>query len=266
MYSLRLVCKPEELDLLSAELWEAGTIGIREIAQGGDTILIAGFNTTEGRPELLTKFGAHAPQWQSEDAIDWIAVSRDAWPGREVGKHFFIAPPWSETPTPPGRLRLVQNPGLACGTGEHPCTQLALTALEKVVTPGCTLADIGTGSGIIAIAAVQLGAARATGLDVDCAALTAARANFNSNGFQAADLICGSAECLQDGCSDVTLANINASVLLAIWDDLLRITRRPGTLIVTGFPQSESGVLQRLVPGAEVLEIDDWRCLRARLS
>ena len=266
MYSLRLICKPEQIDLLSAELWEAGTIGIREIEDGGNTILIAGFNTNEQRPKLLTQFGVHAPEWQSEDAIDWITVSQEAWPGRAIGERFFVAPPWSETPTPPGRLRLVHNPGLACGTGEHPCTQLALIALEKVVRPGCTVADIGTGAGVIAIATMHLGATRATGLDIDCAALTTARANFNLNGFDAADLICGSAECLQDGCSDVTVANINASVLLAIWDDLLRITHRPGTLIITGFPQSESTVLQESLPDAEVLEVDEWVCLKASLS
>jgi ribosomal protein L11 methyltransferase len=162
-------------------------------------------------------------------------------------------------------LLLVHNPGLACGTGEHPCTQLALIAFEKFISSGCVVMDIGTGSGILAIAALRLGAARAIGIDVDCASLASARKNFELNELTAS-LVCGSAECIADGCSDVTVANISGTVLLAIWEDLLRITRRPGSLIVTGFTDSESQVFQQLLPQADVFELDEWRCLAAKLS
>ncbi len=263
MYSLRLTCKPEEIDFLSADLYEAGTIGIRELDEDDRVTLIACFETNEHRAELLTQFSTYSPHWYAEDAIDWAAVSRDAWPAREVGQRLFLAPPWSKAPTPRGRYRIVHNPGLACGTGEHPCTQLALLALEGCVRPGCTVVDIGTGPGILAIAALHLGATRSIGLDIDCAGLLSARENFDLNALTP-QLICGSADSLADASSDVTVANISATVLLSIWDDFLRITRRPGCLIVTGFPKAESQRISDLLPGAKLFELEGWSCLAGR--
>jgi ribosomal protein L11 methyltransferase len=265
MYSLRLTCKPEEVELLSAELYGAGTVGIREVDEDSATVLVAGFETNECRQELLGRFQPYSPEWTAEPAIDWVQVSRNAWPAREVGQRLFLAPYWSDATTPEERIRIVHNPALACGTGEHACTQLALIALEQRVTPGCTMVDVGTGSGILAIAARQLGASTTFGLDIDCAALSAARGNFALNDLQAS-LICGSAECMRTWSADITIANISATVLLAIWEDLLRITRPGGTFIVTGFPDNEAAVIRSLLSHPETFEGDDWVCFAATVS
>ncbi len=265
MYSLRLVCKSEEVDVISADLWESGTTGIHETEENRDVILVAGFETNERRSGILTRFAAHKPEWYAEDAVDWAAVSRDAWPGRKIGDRFFVVPHWFAAPKVSGRLRLIHNPGLACGTGEHPCTQLALIALEKLLVPGWTVVDVGTGSGMLAIAALRLDAARAIGIDIDSAALAAARENFDLNELTP-ELVCGSADGLASGCSDLTIANISGTVLLSLWGDLLRITRRPGCLILTGFQEAESTALQKLLPQCEVFALDGWHCLAAKLS
>ncbi len=265
MYSLWLTCKPEEVEILSVELWELGSSGIREIETDLGITLAATFETSSARPEIAARFAAYAPQWICEEPVDWVAVSRAAWPGREIGSRFLVVPPWRAAAETSGRLRLVHNPALACGTAEHPCTQLALTALEKFVHPGTVACDIGTGSGILAIAARKLGAARALAVDIDCAALNSARENFELNGLSA-ELICGSAGALAAACSDITIANISATVLLAIWEDLLRITRRPGWLILTGFPKSEAKMLQDLAPQPEIFELEGWICLAAALA
>jgi ribosomal protein L11 methyltransferase len=265
MYSLRLTCKSEDVDFLAAELYEAGTIGIRELDENGEIVLIAGFETNEHRAEMLARFSANSPTWYAEETVDWVGISHDAWPAREIGKRLFLAPPWVSDPTPRGRVRLIHNPGAACGTGEHPCTRLALVALEKLVLRGRTIVDVGTGSGILAVGALTLGAGRAIGIDIDCAALMAARENFDLNGVRA-DLICGSADVLAAGCSDVTVANISATVLLNIWDDLLRITRQPGHLVLTGFPQTEARTLQQLLPDGESFEMDGWCCLAGGIT
>ncbi|HEY3939259.1 MAG TPA: 50S ribosomal protein L11 methyltransferase, partial [Bryobacteraceae bacterium] len=181
MYSLRLTCLAEDVDLLSGELWQAGTLGIREVEQGASVTLIAGFETNERRAGLLRALAAFAPEWSAEKTTDWFEETRRAWPGRSIGERLFLAPPWCREATPAGRERVVHNPGLACGTGEHPCTRLALIALETSVTPGCRVMDAGTGSGILAIAALKLGAAVAVGLDLDEASLGAARENFSLN-------------------------------------------------------------------------------------
>jgi ribosomal protein L11 methyltransferase len=159
----------------------------------------------------------------------------------------------------------MHNPGLACGTGEHPCTQLALGALENANLAGKTIVDIGTGSGLLAIAALRLSATFAIGIDIDEAALSAARENFELNQLPPY-LVAGSADCLRDGCSAITIANISATVLLSIADQLLRITGPHGQLILTGFTAYELAAVQQTFGDGEVTSCADWRCLRVPLS
>jgi ribosomal protein L11 methyltransferase len=260
MYSLRLVCSPEHVDLLSGELWDAGTAGVQEFDKGDAVVLSAAFESNDLRIELLQRFASYSPEWHRMDATDWVQQTQRAWPGREVGDRLFLAPVWCTESTPAGRERVVHNPGLACGTGEHPCTQLALTAVENCVTRGCRVVDIGTGSGILALGALRLGASIVIGVDTDVSALQAARENFALNDF-VSRLIAGSADCVADGCSDVTVANISGTVLLSISEDLVRITCPGGWLILTGFPESEAGAFRMIFPEAEVLEMGEWRCL-----
>lgn len=262
MYSLHLSCRPSESEFLSAELWEAGTIAVREMESDGRVELIAGFETNNEREELLERFADHSPRWRHEPFRDWVAETQAAWPARGVGERFFLAPVWSGVPTPSGRTRIMHNPGLACGTGEHPCTQLALMALEKCVTPGCTVVDVGTGSGLLAIAALRMEASRALGLDLDEAALRAARENFELNGLSAC-LAAGSGDCVATAWADVTVANINATVLLSIFDDLARITRPGGWLILTGFPKIEARLLETAFLKTETIRKDEWCCVTA---
>ncbi len=257
---------------LSGELWDAGTIGVREIdvfpatAQENECVrLIASFETNATRDNLLERFSDFAPQWTHENETDWVRETERAWPGRLIGQKLFLAAPWCLEETPTGRERLIHNPGLACGTGEHPCTQLALQALERVVRPGCVVADIGTGSGILAIAALRLGAVWAAGSDIDEEALKTARGNFELNGL-ATNLVVGSVDCFSARSVDVAVANINASVLLALADDLVRIVRPGGASILTGFPLSEAGTVRALFGATETLERDGWSCLISRAS
>jgi ribosomal protein L11 methyltransferase len=265
MYSLRLNCSPAEVEWISGELWGAGTLGIHESDDGDRPVLTAWFETNGLRATLLTEFSAYSPDWHFEEEIDWEQQTRRSWPARRIGSRIFLAPPWSEETTPEGRERLVHNPGLACGTGEHPCSQLALIALERCVQESCTVADIGTGSGILALAALRLGAKFAVGLDIDEGALSAAKQNFALNAI-APMLVAGSAECLADRWADVVVANINATVLLSILDDLLRIVRTGGRLILTGFSESEAAILARDFPDAAISELDQWRCVTLRMS
>jgi ribosomal protein L11 methyltransferase len=264
MFFLRLTCPSDEAEWLSAELWDAGTAGIQEIDRDGEITLLSGFEKNESRESLLRRFALYRPEWEHDDATDWVAHTKEAWPPRRVGERLFLTPPWYDGETPSGCLRVIHNPGLACGTGEHPCTQLALEALEKCMLTGATVADVGTGSGILAIAALRLGAARAVGLDTDEAALAAARENFALNGLPAL-LSAGSAEAVQSGTADVTVANIGATVLLAISEDLLRIIKPNGTLILTGFPEWELSALRKMFPSASVSAMNEWRCIVATL-
>lgn len=264
MYSLHLTCNPETVDLLSAELWELGTAGIRELDYGERVTLIAGFENNAGRAAMLERFAAFSPEWELEEATDWVQWTQDAWPPRPVGERLYLAPPWSTELTPQNRIRLVHNPGLACGTGEHPCTQLALAALEHVVMPGCSLLDVGTGSGILAIAAKLLGAALVIGTDTDVEALTAAQENFALNHLHSL-ILGGSADALQSARFDVAVANISGTVLLSIIDDLRRVTRIGGHLVLTGFTEWELPAFLCLFPSAQVSSLNEWRCITTLL-
>ncbi len=266
MYSLHLHCSREQADLLSTKLWEAGTTGIRELESGGGALtLIACFETNDNRHELLQNFDPFSPTWLHEEDIDWVQETQRAWLGRQVGAQIFLAPPWCNEATPPGRKRVIHNPGMACGTGDHPCTQLALEELEQVVRPVCSMEDIGAGSGILAIAARRLGAKTAIAVDVDEAALQAARENFELNALPA-NLVAGSADCLLSSCADLVVANINATVLLAVADELLRIVRHNGVLILTGFPAREASIVRDVFGAGDILERDGWTCLISRPS
>ena len=255
MYSVRIICSPDEVDRVSGELWEAGTLGIREIEEGDSVLLIATFENAQ-------------PGASKEDqSIDWVAETQRAWPARPIGQRIFLAPPWSRESTPEGRFRLVHHPSFASGTGEHPCTQLALVALEECVAPGNRVVDVGTGSGILAIAARLLGSKSAIGLDTDEMALDVARENYTLNGL-APELIAGSADCLMDCFANVVVANINATVLLSIADELLRISAPGGRLILTGFTECELPAIEQNFPAIDkrVLQLDGWTSVSLQLS
>ena len=251
--------------MLCAELWEAQTAGIQEVDSEGGVDLIATFETNDRRLELLRRFRAFLPEWTAENDPDWVAETQKAWPGRCVGERLFVAPPWNRETTPAGRVRIVQNPGLACGTGEHPCTQLALLAIERYLRPGAKLIDIGTGSGILVAAALRLGAQQAIGIDVDVAAIQAARENLRLNSLDT-PLAAGCADCIADNWADITVANINATVLLSLLDELFRITRKAGRLILTGFPDSELAAFEPAFPRAGILQMAEWRLITASIT
>ncbi len=266
MYFLQVCCRPEEVDRLSGELWEVETAGVRELENNdGSIALLAAFESNRLRATLLAQFASFSPVWTQEPDTDWVAETQRAWPGRSVGECLFLAAPWSEQQTPDGRLRIIHNPGLACGTGEHPCTQLALLALERNVSLGSSVADIGTGAGLLAIAALKLGAAIALGFDVDEAALHAARENFALNQMRPR-LVAGSVDCICAASFDIVVVNINASVLLSMADELLGIPRSNGALILTGFPRAELEIIKQVFPPGEVLEREGWSCVISRIS
>src|SRR5258706_7435168 len=171
MFSILLHPSPQREDYVVTELWEVGTEGIIEETGG----VRAFFNERLDPASLLARFADCSPKLRHEPFTDWSQVSRDAWPPIEIGKRFFLVAPWSTDPTPAGRLRLEIHPGMACGTGRHPCTQLCLLAIDRVVRPGDSVIDIGTGSGILSAAALLVGAARAVAGDIDPEAVGIAR-------------------------------------------------------------------------------------------
>jgi ribosomal protein L11 methyltransferase len=194
----------------------------------------------------------YKPEVRREDPVDWGQVSRDAWPPVLVGRRFFLVPPWRSDPTPPGRLRLEMTPGMACGTGHHPATQLCLQAMERYVLPGATVLDVGTGSGILMAAAQLLGATQVIGCDIDPAAIEVARDRVK------APLFIGSVDAVHSRCADVIVANISSAVVEELAGDFHRVRKQESVLILSGFQEWDlpEGFQQR-----ESLRKDGWLCL-----
>ena len=248
MFSLLLHPSPDREDILIAELQECGTAGVTEEAGG----LRAFFLDDRDAPALLERFAEFSPESREEGATDWERVSRDAWPPVCVGERFYLVAPWdSATPTPADRLRLEIYPGMACGTGRHPATQLCLQAIERYVKPGARVLDVGSGSGILSDAARLMGAGCVVGCDVDPDAVGIARERVN------VPMFVGSANAVRSEWADVVVANIDAATLDRIAPELERIRGRESTLILSGFPDWD--VPKGFSP-KEILSLEEWRC------
>lgn len=194
---------------------------------------------------------------------DWLAEWKKDWQPVAVGR-FIIAPPWSEIADAPARLVIRIEPGMAFGTGTHETTRLCLKAIEKYFRGGSFL-DVGTGTGILAIAAAKLFPdARVEACDTDAAAIEIARENarLNSVGDQI-DFRAGSVT-EQTSSADLVCANLTAPVIVELLPSLLGATC--GRLVLSGILAEQRELVQsRLLElGADSFELDqdgEWIAL-----
>lgn len=209
-------------------------------------------------------------EWVHDE--DWAESWKRHYRPLPVGRRLLIKPAWV-TVAPTDRHVIELDPGMAFGTGYHPTTALCLEALEELVRPGDTVVDVGTGSGILAIAAALLGAGAVIAVDIDPQAVHAARENCRRNGVHDKVWVAeGSAAAaralLAQQQADVVVANILADVIAGMVPELHGLLRPGGQLVASGIiADACDGVRARLVDAGFVLRAQrargEWRCLVA---
>jgi ribosomal protein L11 methyltransferase len=248
MYSLEIDCDPEDRELLIAELWEQGSAGMAELSASR---VRAFFDDEVDRAGLLERYPGAITRVEEER--DWVQSARDLLQPMNVGHRFFLAPEWRDDPAPEGRFRITVNPGMAFGTGVHETTQLCLEALEEFVTPGTTMFDVGSGSGILAEAARLLGAGRIYACDIDPDAVRIA-----GHGF------IGSADAVRGDLADVITANISPEAIIQLAPELSRVLRSKGVLLASGFEIREVEMVRAALPPGELRTKGNWALLAVR--
>lgn len=183
--------------------------------------------------------GIAAPPWRVREVADedWVRASREQLAPVRISPRLWIVPSWHQVPDPDA-VAITLDPGLAFGTGHHPSTRMCLRWLERVIHGGETVIDFGCGSGILAIAAMKLGAARTDGVDIDEQALLAARRNAMHNRVQAT--FHGAADAPQQP-ARIVVANILARPLIVLAPLLARLTAQGGRLALAGLLAEQAG-------------------------
>ncbi len=189
------------------------------------------------------------PSYRTEtvEAQDWVRLTQSQFSPIQISARLWVVPTWHRPPDP-AAINLILDPGLAFGTGSHPTTQLCLVWLDQHLKQGETLLDYGCGSGILAIAALKLGAGHVTGIDIDPHAVKASQANallndcdqsklFFSTHYQTNDPDDKTGETRQ---VDIVIANILSNPLIMLAPILEQATRKGGQIVLSGILQAQA--------------------------
>lgn len=225
--------------------------------------------------ELAKAFAVPVPVLSSSfiEEEDWGSTWKEHFKPFAIVPGLTIAPTWEDYQPSAGELVITMDPGMAFGTGHHATTTLSLQLLRKSLVEekgALSLLDVGTGTGILGMAAVLFGASEVTAIDNDPEAVAAAGDNAQRNGL--ADRMAVSLTPLGEltGQYQIVVANIVHDVLLALADDLTRLTAETGILILSGILVGDQAAnIQRffISKGFEVLDLEarqEWAALRFR--
>ncbi|MGD6841279.1 50S ribosomal protein L11 methyltransferase [Bacillus infantis] len=202
---------------------------------------------------------------------EWATAWKKYYNPVKISERFTIVPTWEDyTPVSSDELIIELDPGMAFGTGTHPTTVMCIQALERTVAKGDRVVDVGTGSGVLSIAAAMLGAEKVEALDLDEVAVKSARLNIKLNKVHETvsvsqnNLLNG----VQEG-ADVVVANILAEVILRFTDDVAKTVKKGGCFIASGIIQQKKqqvkdAIIQAGFEIEEILQMEDWVAIIAR--
>lgn len=195
--------------------------------------------------ERIGKYRFGNTRFRKVSEQDWANEWKQYFHVTHVGKSFVIKPSWEEYAPKAGEHVIEIDPGMAFGTGTHHTTNMMMERLEKVITHDSTVFDVGTGSGILAIAAAMLGAKSVKAVDIDAVAVRVAKENVADNGLseqievREGDLLHGT-----EGKADVIIANIIADIVIMLLQDIPQKLNDDGVLLA-------SGIIEERMPDVE---------------
>lgn len=251
---MRLAITPEQADTLEDLLLSLGAVSVTFMDAADEPIFEPDLGTTPlwTQTHLLALFEADTdsqsvlqqleqlwpgtlPEIQVEriEDQDWERSWMDNFQPMRFGERLWIVPSWHQAPDP-AAVNLLLDPGLAFGTGTHPTTALCLEWLDQATVKGAEVIDFGCGSGILAIAALLLGARHAVGTDIDPQAIEASRDNARRNGIADEHFDLYLPEAMPSTQADVLLANILAGPLVTLAPQLGTLVRAGGHLVLSG--------------------------------
>ncbi len=251
---VRLAITPEQAETYEDALLEVGAVSVTFMDAEDQPIFEPDLGTTPlwSHTHLLALFeadtdetallahlqllcGGALPEHQVEriEDQDWERSWMDNFQPMRFGQRLWIVPSWHVAPEPQA-VNLLLDPGLAFGTGTHPTTALCLEWLDGQQLEGCSVIDFGCGSGILAIAALLLGAPQAVGTDIDPQALEASRDNASRNGIDPARFPVYLPADMPQQQADVVVANILAGPLVALAAQITTLVRGGGRLALSG--------------------------------
>ena len=212
--------------------------------------------------------------------VDYEESWKDSYPPQPIGNSLLVLPYWLSDTDTQGRKPVILDPGLTFGTGAHPSTQMVMEAMEELVQPGDHCLDLGSGSGILSIAALRLGAADAIGIDIDPKAEDIARENAAYNGFAAPEFTALTGNVTADKALmhrlsereySVVLVNIVADVIIGLAPTLPAFLTENSRLICSGILDTrlEDVTAALTAAGLQIIQVrqkEDWRCVVAERS
>jgi len=267
---------PGEADEVAALLGRFGRGGA-VVEEGPQGLLVKAFLPMDRalprkKEKLYTLFGHLSlilPLKLEEEVLeeDWAVAWRAYFTPLHIGR-LVIRPSWHEYSPGPGETVLELDPGQAFGTGHHPTTSMCLLLLEKYLRPGMEVQDLGTGSGILALAAARLGAGSVLALDTDPLAVKAARENVRKNGLGAVIKVRKGTLAPRWGHFDLVVANLTASIILRLLPALPSALKGGGILIAGGIigdreDEVDKGLLAAGLKLREKATEGEWRTLVA---
>ena len=244
---------PEDLkDAIVGEFASDSIVGVWENPASDDAITLILYFEDGRAPSLVDarigriceRNGFAVPHIEQgfEEKQDWTRQWRRGYTSFSIGRRFLVVPSWEQAQPEDNRLIIRIDPGQAFGTGTHETTQMVLEALEAF-PPGDRLLDVGTGSGILAIAARGLGWSRVVSVDIDPDAARVASENFRKNEADVA-IYCGSIAALATKSADLVLANLTLDVIEPILGDLVGCLTPGGRMVLSGVLDFQAGRLR----------------------